>query len=248
MGTEGSGATRAGGDGFHNEDAFLVEEGLGLYVVCDGASGAPAGEVASRIASDALEEFVERADADLDLRRGPVARAAVEKAMGYAMDAVSGAGQTDPELRGLATTVTALLVHGSLGVVGHLGDSRAYLIRRGRGHQLTVDHELTEVSAAEGEAGRGFDLFSVALEPGDTVVLCTDGAEEVVRDDAIVRVAGDLAPRLLASRIVSAAHRRAPTVDATAVVVRVRAEKEPGWLELSAPSRGTAFGHTLERA
>ena len=62
--TEGSGASRAGKDGIHNEDAFLVEEGLGLYVVCDGASGTPAGEVAARISVDALEQFVERAEAD----------------------------------------------------------------------------------------------------------------------------------------------------------------------------------------
>ena len=48
MSTEGSGASRAGGDGFHNEDAFVVEQGLGLYVVCDGASGTPAGEIAAR--------------------------------------------------------------------------------------------------------------------------------------------------------------------------------------------------------
>jgi serine/threonine protein phosphatase PrpC len=53
MTSEGSGASRAGGDGFHNEDAFVVEEGLGLYVVCDGAGGAAAGEIASRLAADA---------------------------------------------------------------------------------------------------------------------------------------------------------------------------------------------------
>ena len=53
MDTQGSGASRAGGEGFHNEDAFLVEEGLGLYVVCDGASAWPGGEFAARAAASA---------------------------------------------------------------------------------------------------------------------------------------------------------------------------------------------------
>lgn len=244
MSTEGSGASRAGGDGVHNEDVFLVEEGLGLYVVCDGASDAPAGEVAARIATAALEEFVERAGHEADPKRGSVSRAIVEKAMIHAMAAVGDARLTDPDLRGLSTTITMLLAHGSLGVIGHRGDSRAYLIRRGRGHQLTVDHELTE--AVSNEVGPDFDVFAVGLQGGDTIVLCTDGAEEVLQDDAIARAAGSLAPQLLASRIVSAAHRRAPTLDATAVVVRVRGDREPGWLELSTPLRSTAFGHTLQ--
>ena len=248
MDTEGSGASRAGGDGIHNEDVFLVEEGLGLYVVCDGASQTPAGELAARVASEALEEFVECADESLDPRRGHATRAFVDRAMAYAMAAVAEAERSDPELDGLATTVTMLLTHGDRGVFGHRGDSRAYLIRRERAHQLTVDQDLTTAASKGPGEETGFDVFALELEPGDTIVLCSDGAEDVVRDDSIVRVAGDLSPRLLASRIVSAAHQRSPGTDATAVVIRVRREAEPGWLELSSPQRGTAFGHTLERA
>lgn len=69
-----------------------------------------------------------------------------------------------------------------------------------------------------------------------------------MQDEAIGRAAGDLAPRILASRIVSAAHRNAPDHDATAVVVRVRGDREPGWLELSVPPRRSTFGHTLQPA
>ncbi len=246
MGIEGSGATRAGGQGLHNEDAFLAEQGLGLYVVCDGASGTPAGEIAARVASDALEEFVERAGDDLDLRAERVARAVVERALPYAMDAVVEAERTDPELRGLATTVTLLLARGDVGVIGHRGDSRAYLVRGRRAHQLTVDHELTDAVEGDAPASDHFEVFSVPLEPGDTVILCTDGAEQVVQDPALVRVAGELTPPLLASRIVSAAHRGAPSSDATAVVVRVHGERERRWLELSSQPQGTSFGHTLQ--
>lgn len=245
MGTEGSGASRGGGAGLHNEDAFLVEEGLGLYVVCDGASGSPAGELAAKVATEAVEEYVEHAGAGLHLAAGRVARAVVDGAMRHAMAAVTEAARGDPELRGLDTTVTMLLAQGDRGVIGHRGDSRAYLIRRRRVHQLTVDHELTTAASNGGGAESDGDVFSLNLKPEDTLVLCTDGAEDAVRDETIVRAAGELSPRLLASRIVSTAHRRDPATDATAVVVRVRGESEPGWLELSSPSRGTAFGHTL---
>jgi protein phosphatase len=248
MSIEGSGASRAGGEGLHNEDVFLVEEGLGLYVVCDGASGTPAGEIAAQVASEALEAFVEWAEHDVDLRRGRIAREVVARAMRFALEAVMEAERDRPEFHGLATTVTLLLAHGSLGVIGHWGDSRAYLLRRGRAVQLTVDHELTEPAPNGGSRDLECDVFTVELLPGDTIVLCTDGAEEVLVDAEILRAAGTLSPRLLASRIVATAHRRVPQQDATAVVVRVRGEREPGWLELSEPRRGTAFGHTLERS
>ncbi len=245
MGTEGSGASRAGGGDFHNEDSFLVEEGLGLYVVCDGASGTPAGEIASRTAAAALEDFIERAEDALDFRGEGVARAVVERAMAHAMNAVAEAEQSDAELRGLATTVTMLLSHGRLGVIGHRGDSRAYLVRRHRARQLTVDDELTRASTNGWEQAVAFDVFSLELEPGDTLILCTDGAEEVVQDEAIQRIAGDVSPPLLASRIVSAANRRNPEQDATVVVVRVKPDAEPGWLELSGTPSRTTFGHTI---
>jgi protein phosphatase len=246
MSTEGSGASRAGGDGIHNEDAFLVEDGLGLYVVCDGASDSAAGEVAARVARDAVAASIERSEHDVDVRYARVARFVVEKAMKAALRAVAAEERTGPELKGLATTVTMLLVHGQLGVIGHRGDSRAYLIRHARAHQLTLDHELTQPVGNGTTTPSRFDVFTVELQPLDTIVLCTDGAEEVVEEPAIVRAAADLSPRLLSSRIVSAARRRNSAVDATAVVVRVRGERGQGWLEVSQPTSGTAFGRTLE--
>lgn len=248
MGLDGSGASRAGGDGFHNEDKFLVHRGLGLYLVCDGASETPAGEVAARIASEALEAFIARAGEELDLETGWVAREVVERAMDQALAAVTEAEHSDPALHGLSTTVTMLLAHRNYGVIGHRGDSRAYLVRHDQAHQLTVDHELTEPAENQGDEITDFDVFSVLLSGGDTVILCTDGAEAMIEDDEFIESVGGLPPRLVASRIVSAAHRRAPDVDATAVVVRVRADREAGWLELSTRPYETAYGHALQVA
>lgn len=120
-----------------------------------------------------------------------------------------------------------------------------YLVRNARVRQLTMDDEYS-VEIEGNDELNDFDVFALALRRGDTIVLCTDGAEEVVQDQEIVRVAGDLSPRILASRIVSAAHQRDAEQDATAVVVRVQGEHEPTWLALSTPSGGSAFGRALE--
>ena len=141
--------------------------------------------------------------------------------------------------------MTLLLAHDRIGVIGHRGDSRAYLARDHRVHQLTTDHDLTDDIGLEPAAESAFDVFALDLEPGDTIVLCTDGAEQIVEDPEIARAAGHLSPRVLSSQIVRAAHERSPACDATAVVVRVRTAAEPGWLELSVPPRDSAFAHTL---
>jgi serine/threonine protein phosphatase PrpC len=250
MGTEGSGASRGGGDEFHNEDAFLVEEGLGLYMVCDGASGSPAGEIASHLAVEAVEQFVARAELEFgpDLWRNEAPTATVERALRYAMAALLEAAGSDPELASMETTATMLLAHGTHGVIGHTGDSRAYLFRGRSCHQLTVDHELTELLPDSAQVQVPIDAFSIALRPRDTLILCTDGAERVVQDPTILRVAHDLSPALLASRIVSAAQRDDPEVDATAVAIRVRSAGEPGWLSLSQSPRDVSFGHALSYA
>ncbi len=259
--TEGSGASRAGGEAFHNEDALLVEDGLGLYVVCDGLSGRPGGEVAAGLAVEAVETFVSRARDEFGqaLERSPLPTVFADRVVRYALDAVLQAARRDPALAGMKTTLTLLLVQGGQAVVGHAGDSRLYLARRGRLHQLTRDHELTQEIAAGSRAGSeaedaagevssedlDVDTFAIDLRAGDTYILCTDGVEAVLDEDQLSRAALELPPHILASRIVTAAQRRDPESDATAVVVRVRHEHEPAWLALSASPRETSFGHVL---
>jgi len=244
MSTQGSGASRGGGDEFHNEDAFLAKEGLGLYVVSDGASRRPAGEVAASIATRAIEEFVARECAEGPDETRLQNSAIAERGMHHALQAIRDAEGAAPDRDGMSASLTMLLTDGRRGVIGHRGDSRAYLIRRRRARQLTRDQELSgEVPGPTSDSE--IQVFALDLEPGDTLVLCTDGAEKVVEDPEIERLAGELSPPVLASRIVSRANRRSPAEDATAVVVRVHGERERGWLELSGQPEGTAFGHTL---
>jgi len=251
--TSGSGASRGGGDEFHNEDAFLVDEGLGLYVVCDGLSSRPAGERASKIAVQAVEEFVADAPTDVGtlLERSKQSRRVVRAALRHAIDRVLDAAREHPELEGMATTLTLLLADADRGVVGHVGDSRAVLIRSSRLHRLTVDHELTEElvgpNGGGSREGPPVETFELDLRANDTLILHTDGAENGLEDLDLSSIA-TTSPALVASRIVSAAHRKHPDVDATVVVVRVLPDQHRAWQALSEDPDGFSYRHRLATA
>ncbi len=256
METEGYGASRGRLDGL-NEDAYLVSEGLGLYVVCDGASDRPAGELASATAVAALEDFVEEAKVG---RCGSVrsmfsSYQVAAEAAHAALSAVLERARARPEYEGMATTISMLLMHGRQGTISHAGDSRVYLYRGGDCHQLTIDHELTRATGpsagVQGDHSSGnddrIDTFAVALRPGDTVLLCTDGAEEVIEERGVLAGAGISSPRALADRIVEAAQAKNPACDATVVVVRVLTEgdRDAVRLWLSAPPQPFELGHAV---
>jgi PPM family protein phosphatase len=136
----------------HNEDNFLVDKKLGLYVVADGMGGHAAGEVASAIAVRALYDEIKRESGMLaDFLSGVKGASRVtardialvlEHGVHAACSRIYEAAQKDPEKRGMGTTLSALLVVGTHGFVAHVGDSRVYLARERVVSQLTIDHTV----------------------------------------------------------------------------------------------------------
>lgn len=253
MSTQGSGASTPSHATPTNEDAYLAHDGLGLYVVCDGASDGPAGEVAAKTAVQALEAFVADGErqSGRELLRAFRERDTAREAIIDAMTAVVSAALAHPEIDGMSTTVTMLLAYEHRGVISHVGDSRAYLLRGGFLHLLTADHHLTvapdRTSAAVYDDVQ-IDCFSLELRGGDTFLLCTDGAEDVIEDPHVLDPDTAAAPWTLANRIVAAARRNDPSRDATVVVVRVRDEDEDGWLLHSEPVMPWEYGHAVMTA
>ncbi|MBK6693384.1 MAG: cyclic nucleotide-binding domain-containing protein [Myxococcales bacterium] len=136
----------------HNEDNFLVDKKLSLFIVADGMGGHAAGEVASAIAVRTVHEEVRReADLITDYLAGAKGAAKVttrdlitliEHAVQRACAKVNEEARLDAAKRGMGTTLSALLVAGHQGFIAHVGDSRIYLRRQGRIEQITEDHTV----------------------------------------------------------------------------------------------------------
>lgn len=257
FGPRGAGSSRSSDD-LHNEDSFLVADDIGLYVVCDGRGDAPGGEVAAYLAVEAISEYLEgrlRIEARPD-EEAPasfclpeeVSCQTIEAAIRSALESIVEAARDRPDLAGMASTVTLLLVQRGRAFVGHVGDSRAHLVRREKLVQLTTDQEWTGSEAEDDARGAGgIETFSVATRAGDTFILCTDGAEEEIANPDLLEAMDEYSPRLIASRLVAAAHRHRPEEDATVVVVRIREDHEFAHAGASDPSdvdrRGRALSH-----
>jgi serine/threonine protein phosphatase PrpC len=209
------GLTDVGRKRKHNEDAYLVDPERGLFVVADGMGGHAAGEVASRITVESMQEFIASSDDATDSSwpfgqagsRTPSAgsrlTAAVEKANEKVMRAVA----SRPELKGMGTTVVAALFDGDRATLVHVGDSRAYLYRDGELRRLTDDHSWVQeqvnagilsedeakshplknvvTRALGGSPHVSVDLIEVPLRPGDRFLLCSDGLTGMVADEEI---------------------------------------------------------------
>ncbi|MBX3130698.1 MAG: cyclic nucleotide-binding domain-containing protein [Polyangiaceae bacterium] len=136
----------------HNEDNFLVDQKLSLYVVCDGMGGHAAGEVASAMAVRTVHEEVKR-EAELlaDYTAGKTGADHVSKrdvinmlefAVNRASSKVHAEALKDPSKRGMGTTLVSVLMTGKEAFITYVGDSRAYLLRNGNFEQLTEDHNV----------------------------------------------------------------------------------------------------------
>jgi serine/threonine protein phosphatase PrpC len=182
----------------HNEDAYVIEPPL--FAIADGMGGAQAGEVASQLATAALKESQpngggEQRIADL-----------IQEANRRVYDRSS----SDPNTSGMGTTITVALVEEDTVAFGHVGDSRAYLIRDAEMEQLTEDHSLVNELLKTGKLSReeaethpqrsvitralgtdpdvDVDTFSVRAEAGDLFLLCSDGLTDMVSEESILDV------------------------------------------------------------
>jgi serine/threonine protein phosphatase PrpC len=232
----------------NNEDFFFSDDALGLYAVADGMGGHAGGETASRMAVACLEKAVraiasQTAEADVWPGRNSTAHA-FEEGFTTANRAVYEAGLRDTALRGMGTTLTALLYEGDRMHIGHIGDSRAYRFRNGRLEQLTQDHSIVAEQVRAGvltpEAARfspyrhvisravGIDLLTrpdmktVTIESGDICLLTTDGLTEMVTDEEIERVVAGSPFALIPGRLIERANEEGGRDNITVVAVTAR--------------------------
>jgi PPM family protein phosphatase len=187
-----AGASDPGRRRRRNEDSYVIDPPL--FAVADGMGGAQAGEVASKLAAGAVKE------------RG----ADVEELIQEANRRVHQRSIEDPNASGMGTTLTVASVENGIVSIGHVGDSRAYLVRDGRLEQVTDDHSLVgelmrsgKLSAEEAETHPqrsvitralgtdpdvDVDMFPIETRAGDLFLICSDGLTTMVDDRTILEL------------------------------------------------------------
>jgi protein phosphatase len=216
----------------NNEDSYLVDDDHVLFAVADGMGGHRGGEVASRTAIEALRAAI-------------AAGRGVQDAISGANGAVIERARGDSGLTGMGTTLTALVVKGGRQLlIGHVGDSRAYVIHDGVIRRITEDHSLVEELVREGrltpeqadahpqrhvvtralgiDEQIDVDLYTLDVTEGDRVLLCSDGLTTMVRERDVERIArSEPDPQRAAEQLVDAANAAGGEDNTSVVIVDV---------------------------
>ncbi len=233
----------------NNEDRFLVDEELGLFVVCDGVGGHSAGEIAAQRGVELVAEYIRQHRDILESidqqPRGPLdVLQLVEQAIRQACRELYELAQADSALAGMGTTLSLLLVVGEKAVIGHVGDSRIYLKRGQNAHLMTTDHtlanELYTAGQLTAEQARGskfsnmlmrsvgphasvvVDSLLFDLMPDDRFLLCSDGLSNYFHDDQeIITFLDDENVASAPQRFVELAKSRGGSDNITVVTVEI---------------------------
>jgi protein phosphatase len=231
LAVEVAGKTDIGCVRANNEDNFGFDARYGIFVVCDGMGGQAAGEIASKIGVDVLLEYFRNASADTNNIGNPILRglespgveptdattpvvspgaSLLAKALRLANRKIHEAGQNQDGRSGMGSTIVAAVVRGNSLAIGHVGDSRIYLVRNDEIQQLTQDHSLvmeqvrlgliTREQAEHSEMQHVIlralgseetveaDIDDLLTVPGDLILMTSDGLTRHVHDDEILSI------------------------------------------------------------
>jgi protein phosphatase len=241
-----------------NEDAFLTSPDRGLFVVCDGMGGAAAGEVASRMAIDAIGARVKDANVEARGRGGFQPRTQLlGRAIEAANDEILARARSETEHAGMGTTVVGVWLADNLMSIAHVGDSRCYVSSESGFEAMTTDHSLVEAQVQAGLIDREQSLKSehqnillralgrepdvivelneMPLSAGDRVLLCSDGLTRMVGDrelgDVLSRFKGD--PQGACDHLIATANDNGGPDNITAIVVDVQGSGLGAWFTRS---------------
>ena len=227
----------------NNEDAVWSDEQQGLFIVADGMGGHECGEVASQMAVDTIcREAFERLS-----RVNSISPETLENVLDESFQAANNGIKDHSEKMGndMGTTLTAAIIYNNeLALVANVGDSRGYLMRDDVLHQITRDHSLVarmvEQNRLNPEEARNhphsnillrtvgternveIDIFSVELEKGDQLLLCSDGLWGEIEDEDIEAILNHYSdPRIICREMIRAAHHGGGRDNITVVMVEI---------------------------
>jgi serine/threonine protein phosphatase PrpC len=229
-----------------NEDTYLMASDRGFFVVADGMGGHAAGEVASDMAARLIAEEYR-----------PVRGMSDDELMAQMVAAIRAANASifrrtleEQDKRGMGTTVTALALLPRRYLIGQVGDSRAYLLRGGVLTQITKDHSYVQeqvdagrlspeearvhpyanvITRCVGSSGDVVpDLYLGTLEPGDLVLLASDGLTGMLDDEDLLEIMeSDLDLEMMVDKLITEANRRGGLDNITTILIKVEAVAPP---------------------
>jgi len=225
-----------------NEDNYLVALEHNMFIVSDGMGGQLAGEVASKIVVTVLPHVIAQRLAGLHIPSIQMVERALRDAIVELSQKLRAETAVRPDLKGMGATVALVWLRGTLAHLAHMGDSRIYLLRRGRLTKMTEDHsvvalllkhgeltpEETRVHPARGRLSRFVgmegevypDVQTLSLRGGDRLLLCSDGLTGMVTDDEIAQLlAANPDPADACHALVTTANAAGGEDNVTAVVV-----------------------------
>lgn len=232
----------------NNEDSLHVDERLGVFLVADGMGGRQSGEIASRLAKETIvEDMAAAREQIVKVRFGEkepeVVRRLLAQAIKRACAVVYAYAQDNPGSRGMGCTVTVLVTLGDHALMGHVGDSRLYLVREGYMHQLSTDYtmaaELLRAGALTEEQAAGSKLQhqltrAVGTQPTvqvetlllpvrarDRFLICSDGISNEVTDAEILQLLTEEEAAAASHKMLELVLSRTASDNATGVVVEV---------------------------
>jgi protein phosphatase len=233
----------------HNEDRLCADPDTGLFLVVDGVGGQNAGQVAAQIVRDCILEFVRETKDDddktwpfgIDPALSPAGNR-LRAAILVANRNVAQRLEEDESLTGMAATMAGALIGTTHAVVGNVGDARAYLLRRDKLLQVTLDHSWVAeqvragtldataarahpmrnlvTRAVSGDPQLNIDIVEFEIRNGDVLILCSDGLHSMVTDDEICRILVSSLPDADAAshRLVEAANANGGKDNVTVVI------------------------------
>src|SRR5215468_5574983 len=222
LAVEVAGKTDPGRVRTNNEDNFGYDSRYGIFVVCDGMGGQAAGEVASKMGVDILLEYFRKEasaplleSASANGQERSIGASSLASAIHLANRTIFQAGQEQHGRTGMGSTIVAALVRGNSLAIGHVGDSRIYLVRQGIIQQLTQDHSLVMEQVRRGyitlEQAQKSEMQNIILRalgseeavvadvedlvamPGDLLLMTSDGLTRHVPDDEIFKIVHETA-------------------------------------------------------
>lgn len=219
-----------------NQDSFLKDDELQLYIVADGMGGHRGGEVASQLAVEGIRKYCKE-------NRHLTGRDILEKGINLSCQEIYKQSLEHEELSGMGTTVLAILFQDDVVYIGQVGDSRVYLINDDRIWQLTEDHSLLNEEIRSGRLAAGqvasyqfknvitrsvgyeshvtVDIYRRKVQPGDAFLLCTDGLSGLVEINELVGEVKAHGSEMGLANLVALANARGGDDNITALICEV---------------------------